>query len=165
MEMDKKYKIIFVSEDKIEYYGEPGEGTMHSIYLTEYIKRYYEKHPFLGKLNINAGADSLAYALTYFEHIAIIMNETKIGADGRPKYGTFACLELPPVISEKLEQQILSLIPNLNQFSQFVVESSLIEQNYLTAQIIDVELEKSVEDKIKKAISIVNRTNELERKK
>lgn len=156
----EKYKIIFVREDGIEYYGEPGEGTMHSIYLERYIQKYFNEHPYLGKLTVNYGADSLAYALTYFEKMAIIMNETKIGADGKPKYGTFACIELLPVISNDLEKKIMELIPDLKQFSQVVVEHSLVEDNYLMGRVIDVDSEPTIEDKVTKAISYVNGLNE-----
>lgn len=31
MEKNQQYKIVFVKEDSIEYYGEPGANTMHSI--------------------------------------------------------------------------------------------------------------------------------------
>ena len=165
MEKDEKYKIIFVKEDGIEYYGEPGEGTMHSIYLERYIRKYFSEHPVLGKLTMRYGADSLAYALTYFEKMAIIMNETKIGADGKPKYGTFACIELPAEISEQLEAQILGLIPSLEQFSQVVIEKSLVENNYLTGEVLDIESDLPIEEKIKKAIKLVNGKDEYSKTK
>lgn len=165
MEKEEKYKIIFVKEDGIEYYGEPGEGTMHSIYLENYIKKYFNTHPVLGRLTMNYGADSLAYALTYFEKIAIIMNETKIGADGKPKYGTFACIELPSEISEKLEAQLLGLAPSLEQFSQVVIEKSLVENNYLIGEVLDIESDLPIEEKIKKAIKLVNGKDEYSKTK
>lgn len=78
MEKNQQYKIVFVKEDSIEYYGEPGANTMHSIYLAEYIEKYFKEHPVLGRLTVATGADSLAYALTYFENMIIVMNETRM---------------------------------------------------------------------------------------
>jgi len=162
--MEQKYKIIFISEDKIEYYGEPGANTMHSIYLSEYIQKYFKDHPYLGKLTEKTGADSLAYALTYFEKIAIVLNETKIGADGKPKYGTFACLELPPIVSTKLQEQILSLSNSLSCFSQLVVEKSKVEDNYLTGELIEVDNDLNMEEKLQDAIDRVNNSENFSRK-
>ena len=165
MEKNDKYKIIFVREDGIEYYGDPGEGTMHSIYLERYIQKYFKEHPYLGHLTMQYGADSLAYALTYFEKMAIVMNETKIGSNGRPKYGTFACIELPPFVSEKLEAQLMTLIPSLEQFSQLVVEQSTVEDNCLTGRVINVDDGVTASDKLSKAIARVNGLGENEIKK
>ena len=165
MEKNDKYKIIFVREDGIEYYGDPGEGTMHSIYLERYIQKYFKEHPYLGHLTMQYGADSLAYALTYFEKMAIVMNETKIGSNGRPKYGTFACIELPPFVSEKLEAQLMTLIPSLEQFSQVVIEKSLVENNYLIGEVLDIESDLPIEEKIKKAIKLINGKDEYSKTK
>ena len=161
--MEQKYKIIFISEDKIEYYGEPGANTMHSIYLSQYIQTYFKTHPVLGKLTEKTGADSLAYALTYFEKMAIVLNETKIGADGKPKYGTFACLELPNEISPKLQEQILSLSNELSCFSQLVVEKAKVEDNYLTGEIVEIDDGLSIEEKLIQAIHKVNNKENLRR--
>lgn len=156
---EQKYKIIFISEDKIEYYGVPGANTMHSIYLTEYIQKYFKEHPILGQLTERHGADSLAYALTYFEHMAIVLNETRIGPDGKPKYGTFACLELPPVVSDKLKSQILSLSDSLSCFSQLVVEQALVEDNFITGALVDIDDNLPMEEKLNQAIDSVNNRN------
>lgn len=162
--MEQKYKIIFISEDKIEYYGKPGANTMHSIYLSEYIQKYFKEHPYLGRLTAQTGADSLAYALTYFEHMAIVLNETKIGPDGKPKYGTFVGLVLPPVISDKLKKQILSLKESLSHFSQLVVEQTIVEDNYLTGELVEVDDSLSMEEKLNQVIDKVNNRDNLGRK-
>ncbi len=100
---DIKYKLIFITEDKIEYYGDASKGETHSEYLYKYIKKYHDSHPFLSKLTVYTGADSLAYALTYFNNMAIILNETKKDSKGNIKYGSFAGLILPTHTTEKLK--------------------------------------------------------------
>lgn len=157
--MEQKYKLIFITEDNIEYYGEVTSTSTHSAYLEEYIQKYFKEHPYLGKLSMKYGAEALCYALTYFEHMAIILNETKIGSDGIPKYGTFACIELPPEISPKLEEQLLSLSNELNNFSQLFVEKSIVNDGFLESKIIDVDGNLSIEDKLKQ---IINKVNEKE---
>ena len=163
MSETQKYKIVFVKEDSIEYYGEPGANTMHSIYLAEYIEKYFKEHPVLGRLTVATGADSLAYALTYFENMIIIMNETRIGPNGLPKYGTFVCLIMPPVVSEKLQHQLSLLHENLSHFNQVVIEQTVVENNYLTGNIVDVDDSLTVEGQIAQAIRKIN--GESEKKK
>lgn len=154
--MEQKYKLIFITENNIEYYGEVTSTSTHSVYLEEYIQKYFKEHPYLGKLSMKYGAESLCYALTYFERMAIILNETKIGSDGIPKYGTFACIELPPEISPKLEEQLLSLSNELNNFSQLFVEKSIVNDGILESKIIDVDNNLSIENKLKQIINNVN---------
>lgn len=161
--MNEKYKIIFVTEDKIEYCGNPIENIMHSTYLIEYIQRYFNEHQTLSKLTEKTGAESLAYALTYFEKMAIILNETKIGSDGRPKYGTFACLELPGEISPKLQKQLMSLKDNLKTFTQLFVEKSTVVDNYLTGEIIEIDNSLSIEEKLEQIFDKVNNHENIRR--
>lgn len=158
----QKYKLIFITEDNIEYYGDLKENNTHSVYLAEYIDKYFKSHPYLGKLSEKYGAESLCYALTYFEHMIIILNETKVGMDGNPKYGTFACLELPPEISPKLQEKLLSLSNELSCFTQLYVEKSIVVDNYLESELIDVDDNLEINDKLLQIIEKVN--NNIRRK-
>lgn len=152
----QKYKLIFITEDNIEYYGDSKEDVSHSVLLAEYIDKYFKSHPYLGKLSEKYGAESLCYALTYFEHMAIILNETKVGPDGKPKYGTFACLELPPEISPKLQEKILSLSDELSSFTQLYVEKSKVIDNYLASELIKTENNLPIKDVLFQIIEQVN---------
>jgi len=159
MEETKKYKIVFIDEEKIEFYGEPGANTMHAIYLEEYIQKYYQEHPTLGKLTYQTGANSLAYALAYFENKIIILNETRIGANGLPKYGTNVCLIVPNEISEKLKDKLLTLKDSLQNFSNFYVEKTEVIDNVLEGHYIAIDNNLSIDEKIE---SVINQVNNLD---
>ena len=72
---------------------------------------------------------------------------------------------MPAEISEKLEAQLLGLVPSLEQFSQVVIEKSLVENNYLTGEVLDIESDLPIEEKIKKAIKLVNGKDEYSKTK
>jgi len=160
-----KYKIIIITENNIEFYGEIKKDTdiTHSICLAEYIQKYFKEHPMLGKLTSQINADSLAYALTYFENMAILLNTTKLDEKGVPKYGKVACLELPSKISDNLANQILSLKELFNEFNDFFIEKSIVENNYLMGKIIEVDNNLNIEEKLIDAINKINGEKILKR--
>jgi hypothetical protein len=154
--MEKKSKLVFIDEEKIEFYGEGTANSQHFNYLLEYIKKNYSDTDFIFKLLKSGVTDQVVYGLTYIEHKAILLNETKYDGSGNIKYGKFACLELPPIISSKLENQILSLIDFMSDFKQLCFEvSKLDENNCLIGEMLQVDDKLSIEEQVKSAIGQV----------
>lgn len=154
--MDKKCKLIFIDEDKIEFYGEGTGNSQHFTYLLEYIKEKYPENSIFHKLLKSGVTDQVVLGLTYVDHKAILLNETKYDGNGNIKYGKFACLELPPVISDELAEKILSLNDFMSEFSQMVFEvSRLDENNCLTGEMLAVDDSLSIEEQVKSAINLV----------
>jgi len=93
--------------------------------------------------------------------MAIILNETRIGANGLPKYGTFAGMILPDYITPKLRENILSLNESLKDFTSFYVEKTIINVidnvPYLDVETIPVDNTLSINDKLNDIIDKVNK--------
>lgn len=70
---------------------------------------------------------------------------------------------MPPVVSEKLQHQLSILYENLSCFNQVVIEQTVVENNYLTGNIVEVDNCLTVEEQIVQAIKKIN--GESEKKK
>lgn len=70
---------------------------------------------------------------------------------------------MPPVVSEKLQHQLSILYENLSCFNQVVIEQTVVENNYLTGNIVEVDNCLTVEEQIVHAIRKIN--GESEKKK
>ncbi len=70
---------------------------------------------------------------------------------------------MPPVVSEKLQHQLSILYENLSCFNQVVIEQTVVENNYLTGNIVEVDNCLTVEEQIVQAIRKIN--GESEKKK
>ncbi len=70
---------------------------------------------------------------------------------------------MPPVVSEKLQHQLSILYENLSCFNQAVIEQTVVENNYLTGNIVEVDNCLTVEEQIVQAIRKIN--GESEKKK
>lgn len=70
---------------------------------------------------------------------------------------------MPPVVSEKLQHQLSILYENSSCFNQVVIEQTVVENNYLTGNIVEVDNCLTVEEQIVQAIRKIN--GESEKKK
>ena len=79
------------------------------------------------------------------------------------KIRNFCLFNNAPVVSEKLQHQLSILYENLSCFNQVVIEQTVVENNYLTGNIVEVDNCLTVEEQIVQAIKKIN--GESEKKK